>query len=151
MRFVVLALSVALAGPAGAQQHSLEQARAAAEEHVRRATEESGGVYRLPDGAAGRTLELEFIQVGVVAAGSMWTIHDPERRVGADAFLACARFHGVGQPEGKEYDVDLLVEPRDGGLAVTDVRVHKEKQLVRGEWVWETRKPAAAAGSAAGR
>jgi hypothetical protein len=149
MRFVVLALSVALAGPAAAQ-YTLEQARTTAEEHVRRSAEETGGVYRLPDGAAGRTLELEFIQVGVVAAGSMWTIHDPERRVGADAFLACARFHGAGQPAGKDYDVDFLIEPREGGLVVTDVRVHKERRLVAGEWVWETRK-AVTAGAAAGR
>jgi len=149
MRFVALSLAAALAGAAGGADYTMEQARSTVEEHVRRTASESEGVYRVPDGEAG-TLSLEFVRVSLVAAADLWRVHDPERRIGPGAFYACILFHAAGAPAEKVYDVDMLVEPREGGLAVTDVRVHKEKQLVNGKWVWEPRK-ASRSGTAAKR
>ncbi len=140
MRFVTLAVAAALAAPG----FTAEQAKATVEEHVQHRVRDSGGVYRLADEQAGTTLDLEFVAVSLVSAGSLWRVHDPDRRVGTNAFAACIRFHPVGAPEQKLYDVDMLVEPRDGRLAVTDVRIHKEMQLVDGKWVWEPRKASAA-------
>ncbi len=149
MRFVALALATALAGAAGAADYTMEQARSTVEEHVQRTAGETGGVYRLRDGDAG-TLDLEFVRVSLVAAADLWRAHDPDRRISSGAFLACTLFHATGAPAEKVYDVDMLVEPREGGLAVTDVRVHKEKQLVNGRWIWEPRKTSRS-GSAAKR
>jgi hypothetical protein len=134
---VAIAVTVVLAGSAGASAHTPEQARASVEAHVRGVIEGSGGVYRLAAGPDGRTLDLEYVNVGVVSAGDLWTIHDPHRLVDGDAFAACAIFRGVGEPEEKLYDVDMLIEARDGNLVVTEVSLHKEKQLVDGKWVWK--------------
>lgn len=166
MRLVALALATAVSssGWASAEDpaprhagsgttagaYTAEDVRATVEAHVERAARESGGVYRLADAHTGKTLELELVHVGVVAAGSLWRVHDPDRPVEGRALFACGRFHAVGAPEGKIYDIDMQVERRDGGLAVTDVRIHKEKQLVKGEWLWVTR-PQGQAGSAKGR
>ncbi len=163
MRFIGLALAAALVGtPAVAEEpsqrpaegrsdaasaYTIERVRAAAEEHVQRAVRDSDGIYRLPDPRTGKTLDLEFIQVSLVSAGNLWSVHDPDRRVDARAFLACTRFHAVGAPEGKDYDVDMLVEPRDGTLAVTEVRLHKEKQLVDGKWIWQELKASPGGGA----
>jgi hypothetical protein len=42
----------------------------------------------------------------------------------------------------------MLVEPRDGTLVVTEVLLHKEKQLVDGKWIWQARKASPVAGAA---
>jgi len=164
VRFVGLALAAALVGtpalpeepaqrPAegrsdAASTYTIERVRAVVEDHVQRAVRDSDGIYRLADDQAGKTLDLEFIQVSLVSAGNLWSVHDPDRRVDARAYLACTRFHLVGAPEGKEYDVDMLVEPRDGTLVVTEVLLHKEKQLVDGKWIWQARKASPVAGAA---
>jgi hypothetical protein len=111
----------------------------AVDEHLTRVTRDTGGVYRLADDQRGTVLDLELVEVSIVSASSMWTIHDADRHAGRDTFFACTKLHLVGAPREKEYDVDMLVEPRDGALAVTDVRIHKEKQLVGGKWVWKAR------------
>jgi hypothetical protein len=135
-----------------ATAYTAEDIRATVEEHVERATRESGGVYRLPDAHAGKTLELELVRISIVAAGSLWRVHDPDRGpVEGRTHFACTAFHLVGAPEGKLYDIDMQIERREGGLAVTDVRIHKEKQLVNGEWVWVVRPQGQGAGSAKGR
>jgi hypothetical protein len=91
-------------------------------------------------------LELEFVQVGVVTAGALWKVHDPQRHVDGRVFVACTRFHAVGAPPEKIYDLDMQVDPHDGKLAVSDVLVHKEKQLVDGKWIWkELPRPAGGA------
>jgi hypothetical protein len=166
MRFVGLWLTLALIGSIASSRAedaapappprpgdrsgdpAVERARLAVEEHVRRTMRESGGVYPLADPRSKKTLELEFVGVSLVSGGSLWTVHDPDRRVDPHAFFACLLFHPVGGPQEKVYDVDMLVEPRDGGLAVTDVRLHKEKRLVAGKWIWEARS---AGGADAGR
>jgi hypothetical protein len=131
-----------------ANGYTAEKIRATIEEHVQQRVQESGGgVYPLPDDATGKTLQLEFVHVGVVSAGALWTVHDPDRppegRRGS--FVACVLFHPVGAPPEKVYDVDVQVEPLEGKLAVTEVRIHKEMQLVNGEWTWVPR-PAAKQG-----
>jgi len=120
------------------------------EEHVRDVARASGGVYRVPDRQSGKELELDFDGIALLGDGALWGVHDPERNVGPGAFFACVRFRPIGGPAGKLYDVDLLVEPRGGRLEVTDVRVHKEKRLVDGKWVWVPRTASPGA-SAAGR
>ncbi len=145
MRLVALALAAALGG--AAPGYTMEQARSTVEEYVERTVRESGGLYRISDAKAGK-LELEFVRVAVVAATDVWRVHDPDRKVAPGAFIACTLFHAAGAPAEKVYDVDMLVEPREGGLAVTDVRVHNEKRLVDGKWVWETRKPGASGAEA---
>jgi hypothetical protein len=150
MRSFGLALAAAVAVAAVASGHTAEQARTAIEDHVRRTLDEGRGLYSVVD-VDGRTLALEFVHVGVVGAGDLWKFHDPERQVGPDAFFACMRLHAPGEPAEQEYDVDVLVEPRDGKLAVTDVRMHREKRLVSGRWVWEPRSQPAAAQGTGGR
>jgi hypothetical protein len=156
MRLVDLALLTAMLGAAaaaaaphdaraepptagGQRKYTAEQVRATVEEHVQRTVRQSGGVYPMPDDASGETLELEFIQTALVSAGALWRVHDPDHRVDGRAYLACLRFHLIGAPEEKIYDIDVRVEPRDGELAVTDARIHKEKRLVDGKWIWEAR------------
>ena len=158
MRLVMIALSVTVAtlgfGATGAPaapvparddgdrprtEYTLAQARAAVDEHLTRVTRDSGGVYRLTDDQRGTVLDLELMQVSIVSASSLWTVHDADRHAGRDTFFACTLLHLVGAPPEKEYDVDMLIEPREGALAVTDVRIHKEKQLVEGKWVWKAR------------
>jgi hypothetical protein len=155
MRLVGVALAAAVGslgwasaeGPArrpgvtgtGASANTAATIKAAVEEHVARVAQESGGVYRVADAYSGKTLELELVSVGVVAAGSLWRVHDPDSRVEGGAFFACTRFHLVGAPDGKVYDIDMQIERGEGGLAVTAERIHQEKQLVNGEWVWVVR------------
>jgi hypothetical protein len=155
MRFVDLTLAVAAVAlsaaapdePApespgrsgGGSEYTAEQVRTTVEEHIRSAAAESGGVYRLRDDHAGRTLELELVHAGVVGSSAVWKVHDPDHQDERRAYFACIRFHPVGAPREKIYDVDMRVEPRDGSLAVTGVRIHKEKQLVNGKWIWEPR------------
>lgn len=155
MRLVALALAAAVGslgwasaedparrpGPKSARASATTAAevKAAVVEYVERVAQESGGVYRLADAHTGKTLELELVYVGVVAAGSLWHVHDPDRPVEGGAFFACTSFHLVGAPEGKTYDIDMQIERREGGLAVTYVYIHQEKQLVNGDWVWRTR------------
>jgi hypothetical protein len=165
MRFVGLGLTLALIGSIASSRAedaapvptrrpgdrsgdpAVEQARSAVEEHVRQTMRESGGLYPLADPRSGKMLELEFVGVSLVSGGSLWTVHDPDRRVDPHAFFACLRFHPVGAPQEKLYDVDMLVERRDGRLAVTDVRLHKERRLVDGKWIWEARTAGGAAAS----
>jgi hypothetical protein len=152
MRFITLAVAAVVAPLAGAAPgdpappaagerrpaapSTADQVRAAIEDHVQAAVRDTGGVYRIRDGT-GRMLELEFVSVGVVTAGALWKTHDPQRHVNGRVFVACACFHASGEPPEKIFDVDLEVDPRDGKLAVTDVLVHREKQLVDGQWVWK--------------
>ncbi len=161
MRFVAVALAAVVGsfgrasaedparrpGGTGASATTAAAVKAAVEEHVQRVAQESGGVYRLADAHTGKTLELELVYVGVVAAGSLWRVHDPDGRVEGGAFFACTRFHLVGAPEGKTYDIDMQIERREGGLTVTAERIHQEKQLVNGEWVWVVRPRDQAASS----
>jgi hypothetical protein len=132
-------------------EHTAEQVRATVEEHVERVVGESGGVYRLEDEEARTTLDLEFVHVGVVSAGALWQVHDPDRRVEGRAFFVCAIFHLVGAPQEKVYDVDMRVEPRDEKLVVTEVRLHKEKRLVNGEWIWGPLRSSPGGAAASGR
>ncbi len=120
--------------------YTAEQVKSTVEEHISRALRESGGEYRLQDELTGETVGLKFVQVSLVAASPLWRVHDASRRIDRRAFFACARFEPAGGPAEKQYDVDILVEPAGGGLAVTDVRIHKVKRLVKGKWVWEERK-----------
>jgi hypothetical protein len=119
-----------------------ERVRAAVQEHVA-STMKDSGVYRLEDPRTGKMVDLEFLHVGVVSSGALWNVHDPGRHVDERASYGCVLFHRAGAPPENVFDVDMLVEPRDGETAVTDVRLHKEKRLVNGKWTWEPR-PAAA-------
>ncbi len=161
MLFAALALAAAstvLAGPAAepsrpaapapasadrtgtpAPAFTPEKVRAAVQEHVDRTVHDSGGVYRLQDPRTGKTLELEFVHVAVVSSGALWKVHDPGRQVDERASFGCVLFHAVGAPPESLYDVDMLVEPRETKDVVTDVRIHKEKRLVNGKWIWESR------------
>lgn len=155
MRFVDLAVAVAtigLSGGAGAGEpaasseegrsvHAAERVRATVEEHIRNAAAESGGLYRLRDERTGRTLDLELVRASIVSTSALWKVHDPRHRDEGQAFFACTLFHLAGGPPEKRYDVDVRVEPRGGELVVTDVRIHKETQLVAGKWIWEERAP----------
>jgi hypothetical protein len=133
------------ARPAGreatpANDYTAELVKSTVEEHIARELRESGGEYRLQDELTGETVGLKFVQVSLVAASPLWRVHDPDRRIDRRAFFACVEFEPAGGPAEKLYDVDILVEPADGGLAVTDVRIHKVKRLVKGKWIWEERK-----------
>lgn len=156
MRSVALALVVAVVGapsdslgeePAPARDRdeinsTAERVRSMVEEHVERTARESGGVYRVPDPRDGKVLDLELVGVSLVSSSSLWTVHDPHRRIEGQDFVACVTFHPAGRPKENLYDVDVLVERRAGALVITEVRVHKEKRLVDGRWIWEDlRKP----------
>jgi hypothetical protein len=140
-----LALLAGTRGPLAAepQPYTPEQVKAVVERYVERRSREGGGVFRIDD-VDGRTLMLEFVDVGVVGPAALWSVHDPSGKQ-ASGYAACVRFHPAGAPVESRYDVDLSVEPRDGVLTVTDVRIHKRTQLENGKWVWKDRAPAAAA------
>lgn len=72
-------------------------------------------------------LELKFIK-----------IHDPVRKIEGKGYFACTDFSLVGNPE-KIYDLDFWLNPKDGGLVVTDVKVHKDPVQENGKWVKKAR------------
>jgi hypothetical protein len=112
-----------------------EQVRAAANDHVQAKLREGGGLYRMLDDKTGERLELEFVDVAIVAAAGLWRIHDPERGAGESGYFACVALHPPGAPRGKRYDVDVRFLPRQGKLEAVEARIHKEPRLVKGQWV----------------
>ncbi len=119
----------------GAARFTAEQVKAAVADHVQAQLAAGGGVYRLSDGKSGKELELEFVDVALVALEPLSRIHDPGRNVDGSSYFACVNFHPVGAPKEKLYDVDLSLAPRGGALEVIEVHVHKEPRLVNGQWV----------------
>ena len=122
------------------QRLPAEQINQAVERHVRARTQKGGGVYLLVDDRTGETLRLEFVELAIVSESGVWRVHDPDRLIEGPFFFACALFHPRGAPEAKRYDVDFQLAARQGGLEVTDVRVHKVPRLVNGKWIREERR-----------
>ena len=145
---VVSAVLLAWAAVAPAEEpprFTPEEVRAAVEQHVQRKVSEDRGVYRLVDGRTGERVDLEFLHVGVVGAAEVWQVHDRSQAKPAHGWAACVRFHPVGTPAERVFDVDVAVEPRGDTLEVTDVHIHKVTQLENGKWVWKERPPLAQA------
>jgi hypothetical protein len=146
----VVAAALLAGGPTataadGPVEYAPEQVKSAVEQHVARKVAEGGGIYRLVDERTGQEAELEFRHVAVVSPAAIWGIHDPAQKA-AQGWFACTLFHPVGAPHDEVWDVDVAVQGRESGLAVTGAHVHKVKQLVEGKWVW--REPSAAAKAA---
>lgn len=132
--------SAAVATEGGsATVHGGEAVKATVQSYVAERTH--GGVYAFTDERTGKKVDLEFVHVGLVSSGALWSVHDPTRKVQAGASLACVRFHPVGAPEGRVYDLDFLVEHQQTSLVVSDVWLHKVTRLVDGKWIWEDAAP----------
>lgn len=107
----------------GAAGYTAEQIKTAMNGHIQSQLQQGGGVYRLTDDKTGEKLELEFVK-----------IHDPVRKIEGKGYFACTDFRPKGAAPDRLYDIDFWLNPKDGKLAVTEVRVHKEPKLVGGKW-----------------
>jgi hypothetical protein len=97
------------------------QVESALHEHiVRKATD---GVLLVRDDKTGEQLALEFVE-----------IHKPIRKIEGKGFFGCTDFRERGSTD-KFYDLDFWLVEKDGTLAVTDVRIHKEPRSEDGRWV----------------
>ena len=81
-------------------------------EHIDDRTGGPGGFYKIKDTPTDEYLELIFVR-----------IHDAIVEVDNGEYFACTDFKSK---DGRTYyDIDLTVRPKDGGMAVTDVKIHK--------------------------
>lgn len=81
------------------------------------------GVFAIHDEKTHQDLKLKFVK-----------IHDPVREIKGKGYFACTDFEVIGET-GKLYDLDFWLNPKEGKLAVTDTKIHKEPQQVGGQWV----------------
>lgn len=99
------------------------QIKKAMQGHINKEIKNHGGVFLIKDPKQGNVeLRLKFVK-----------IHDPVRQIEGKGYFACTDFEVVGEP-GKLYDLDFWLNPRDGQLAVTETKIHKEPKLVDGQW-----------------
>ncbi len=81
------------------------------------------GVYTSRDDKTGEERALEFVE-----------IHKPLRKIEGKGFFACSDFREPGSKD-KFYDIDFWLVEKDGKLAVTEVRIHKEPKEEDGVFV----------------
>jgi hypothetical protein len=81
------------------------------------------GTFVLKDDKTGESRTLDFVE-----------IHRPLRRIEGGAYFACTDFREHGSKD-KFYDIDFWLVEKDGALAVSEVRIHKEPRNEDGVWV----------------
>ncbi|MDX2289173.1 MAG: hypothetical protein NW217_10180 [Hyphomicrobiaceae bacterium] len=97
-------------------------------EHIERTAAASGGLYRIDDAMAGQTLGLKFQAVDFV------------RTLFGYGFFPNVIFVDKDD-QGKKYQIDFWVRPKDGKLSIVDVRVYKAPRREGDTWVMMTRLP----------
>lgn len=105
-----------------------EEAQTFTEAFIKSEQEKNSGVFKLNDAMLGQTLALKFIKVDFVR-----TLH-------GYGFFPDVLFQAADVPE-KTYLVDFWVKPRDGKLALMDVRLYKAPRREGEKWVMITRQP----------
>lgn len=98
-------------GGQAAQSYTAAEIKDAMNAHI--SSREVNGIFKIHDEKTGEELELKFVK-----------IHDPVRKIEGKGYFACTDFEVVGQP-GKLYDLDFWLNPEEGGLKVTEEKIHK--------------------------
>lgn len=105
------------------KSYSASEIKAAMLQHIELQQKNGSGFLLIKDPKENnRELKLKFVK-----------IHDPVRIIVGKGYFACTDFYADGNP-AKLYDLDFWLNPKDGKLAVTDTKIHKEPQLVNGQW-----------------
>ena len=107
--------------PGETEEKKSWQVESAVNEYV--AANAKDGVLVLKDDKTGETRTLDFVE-----------IHRPLRRIEGGSYFACTDFREHGSKD-KFYDIDFWLTEKDGQLAVTEARIHKEPKNVDGVWV----------------
>jgi len=91
--------------------------------YVQSESERHDGKFTITDPVGNTSLDL-----------SLASVHrDRLSRLADGRYFACADFEGA---DGHTYDIDIFMQPQStGGLAPTDVIVHKEDGVARFNWV----------------
>lgn len=116
------------------QEHGGEQAKVFSARHIKMALlnylkkESQKGVFTFVDkDDENKELKLKFVK-----------IHDPVRKIEGKGYFACTDFRTLEGPKQKLYDLDFWLNPKGddklGKLEVTQVKVHKHPQEVKGKW-----------------
>lgn len=104
-----------------------DDAKAFIEKYIADATAKTG-LFEVNDARAGQTLALKFVGVDFVR-----TLH-------GYGFFPNVNFSATDDP-AKKYQIDFWVKPKDGKLAVVDVRIYKAPRKEGDGWVMITRQP----------
>ena len=107
--------------PGETEEKKSWQVESAVNEYV--ATKAKDGVLVLKDDKTGEQRTLDFVE-----------IHRPLRRIEGGSYFACSDFREHGSTD-KFYDIDFWLTEKDGELAVTEARIHKEPKNEDGVWV----------------
>jgi hypothetical protein len=105
-----------------------EDAQVFVEGLIKGASEKNGGVYSLNDAVTGQTIPLVYDNV------------DFTRTIDGYGFFPDVIFHAKDDA-AKKYLVDFWVRPKDGRLALMDVRVFKAPKKEGEKWIAMTRQP----------
>lgn len=105
-----------------------DDAKVFAEGLIKGASEKNGGVYSLNDAVTGQTIPLVYDSV------------DFTRTIDGYGFFPDVIFHAKDDA-AKKYLVDFWVRPKDGKLALMDVRVFKAPKKEGEKWITMTRQP----------
>ena len=83
------------------------------------------GIFKIRDHKSNnKMLNLKFVK-----------IHNPVRKVEGKGYFACTDFAVAGDKEGKLYDLDFWLNPKDNVLHITETKIHKHPQkLANGKW-----------------
>lgn len=102
--------------------------KSAMKAHIDGVTKPNGGLLLIKDPKENnKELKLKFVK-----------IHDPVREIKGKGYFACTDFQVEGDP-AKLYDLDFWLNPKDGKLAVTETKIHKEPLLKDGKWIKKAR------------
>ncbi|MGH7273942.1 MAG: hypothetical protein ACREIQ_05790, partial [Nitrospiria bacterium] len=120
----LLAFAVCVGGGTSiaAEEFNRADVKAKIEEHIAAKVKEGGGVFKFKDDRTGEEVSLEFVKVGVV------------RGIKGHGYVGSADFRVKGEPE-KFYNLDFWVKPREGQLALMDIRTHRYPKKEGNEWV----------------
>jgi hypothetical protein len=100
----------------------------AMKQHIDMAVKKNGGLFVIRDEKNNnQELKLQFVR-----------IHDPVRSLSGRGYFACTDFQVVGEP-GKLYDIDFWLNPKEGKLAVTETKIHKEPLWQAEKWTKKER------------
>ncbi len=105
-----------------------EDAQVFVEGLIKGASEKNGGVYSLNDAVTGQTIPLVYDKI------------DFTRTIDGYGFFPDVIFHAKDDA-AKKYLVDFWVRPKDGKLALMDVRVFKAPKKEGEKWITMTRQP----------
>lgn len=107
---------------AAAGEFTREDVKAKIEDIIATKLKEGGGVFKFKDDRTGEDVALEFVQLRFI------------RGITGHGYFGSADFRVQGEPE-KKYDIDIWVKPKDGQLALMDIKTHRYPKKDGDKWV----------------